>query len=191
MHCFKVSQTKRRSNEMPATVKGGVELRKALRKFTPDLAKETQKEIKLAIQPISKSAKGYVPDRGKVLSGWLPRQMSEATFPSFNPSLVKSGIGYKTSPSKANSRGFRSLAQVFNKTRAGAIYERMGKVNPQSQFVLNQDGKFRAPLKGKGRMQGRVLYRSYDENKGKAREGVLKAIQTSANKLNARASVKG
>jgi hypothetical protein len=176
---------------MPATVKGGVELRKALRKFTPDLAKETQKEIKLAIQPISKSAKGYVPDRGKVLSGWLPRQMSEATFPSFNPSLVKSGIGYKTSPSKANSRGFRSLAQVFNKTRAGAIYERMGKVNPQSQFVLNQDGKFRAPLKGKGRMQGRVLYRSYDENKGKAREGVLKAIQTSANKLNARASVKG
>ena len=176
---------------MPATVKGGVELRKALRKFTPDLAKETQKEIKLAIQPISKSAKGYVPDRGEVLSGWLPRQMSEATFPFFNPSLVKSGIGYKTSPSKANTRGFRSLAQVFNKTRAGAIYERMGKVNPQSQFVLNQDGKFRAPLKGKGRMQGRVLYRSYDENKGKAREGVLKAIQTSANKLNARASVKG
>ena len=132
-----------------------------------------------------------MPDRGEVLSGWLPRQMSEATFPSFNPSLVKSGIGYKTSPSKANSRGFRSLAQVFNKTRAGAIYERMGKVSPQSQFVLNQDGKFRAPLKGKGRMQGRVLYRAYDENKGKAREGVLKAIQTSANKLNARASVKG
>ena len=29
---------------MPASVKGAVELRKALRKFTPDLAKETQKE---------------------------------------------------------------------------------------------------------------------------------------------------
>jgi hypothetical protein len=176
---------------MPATVKGGVELRRALRKFTPDLAKETQKEIKLAIQPISKSAKGYVPDRGNILSGWLPRQMSEATFPSFNVSLVKSGIGYKTSPSKANSKGFRSLAQVFNKTRAGAIYERMGKLSPESRFVVNQDGKFRAPLKGKGRMQGRVLFRAYEENNGKAREGVLKAIQTSANKLNARASVKG
>jgi len=176
---------------MPASVKGGVELRKALRKFTPDLAKETQKQIKMAITPISKSAKGYVPDRGEVLSGWLPRQMSEATFPSFNPSLVKSGIGFKTSTSKPNRRGFRSLAQVFNKTRAGAIYERMGKLSPDSRFVKNQDGKLRAPLKGNGRMQGRVLYRAYDENNGKAREGVLKAISVSAGKLNARATVRG
>jgi hypothetical protein len=176
---------------MPASVKGAVELRKALRKFTPDLAKETQREIKTALTPIAKSAKGYVPDRGSVLSGWLPRQMSEATFPTFNPSLVKSGIGYKTSPSKPNSRGFRSLAQVFNKTRAGAIYERMGKLSPDSKFVLNQDGKFRAPLRGKNRMQGRVLYRAYDENNGKARESVLKAITSAATKLNQRASVKG
>jgi hypothetical protein len=176
---------------MPASVKGAVELRKALRKFTPDLAKETQKEIKTAITPISKSAKGYVPDRGQVLSGWLPRQMSEGSFPTFNPSEVKSRIGFKTTPSKANSRGFRALAQVFNKSRAGSIYERMGKVSPESRFVQNQDGKFRAPLKGKGRMQGRVLYRAYDENNGKATQGVLKAISTAANKLNQRATVKG
>ena len=176
---------------MPATVKGGVELRKALRKFTPDLAKETQKEIKTAIRPISQSAKGYVPDRGEVLSGWLPRQMSEGTFPTFNPSEVRSRIGFKTSPSKANSRGFRSLAQVFNKSRAGSIYERMGKLSPDSRFVMNQDGKFRAPLKGKDRMQGRLLYRAYDENNGKARNGVLKAIASAATKLNQRATVRG
>lgn len=176
---------------MPASVKGAVELRKALRKFTPDLAKETQKQIKTALVPITKSAKGYVPDRGQILSGWLPRQTSEATFPTFNPALVKSGIGYKTTPSRANSRGFKSLASVFNKTRAGAIYERMGKLSPDSRFVINQDGKFRAPLKGKDRMQGRVLYRAYDENNGKARQAVLDAIKTSADKLNARASVKG
>jgi hypothetical protein len=176
---------------MPATVKGAVELRKALRKFTPDLAKETQKEIKTAIRPISQSAKGYVPDRGSVLSGWLPRQMSEGRFPTFNPSEVRSRIGFKTSPSKANSRGFRAIAQVFNKSRAGSIYERMGKVTPNSTFVLNQDGKYRAPLKGKDRMQGRLLYRAYDENNGKARNGVLKAISASAAKLNQRASVRG
>ena len=176
---------------MPASVKGGVELRKALRKFTPDLAKETQKEIKTAITPISKSAKGYVPDRGEVLSGWLPRQMSEGTFPTFNPSEVKSKIGFKTSPSKPNSRGFRSLAQVFNKSRAGSIYERMGKLSTDSRFVLNQDGKLRAPLKGKDRMQGRLLYRAYDENNGKARQGVLKAIATAGAKLNQRATVRG
>jgi hypothetical protein len=176
---------------MPASVKGGIELRKALRSYAPDLAKETQKEIKTAITPISKAARGYVPDRGEVLSGWLPRQMSEATFPTFNPSEVKSRIGFKTSPSKANSRGFRSLAQVFNKSRAGSIYERMGKKTPESRFVLNQDGKFRAPLKGKDRMQGRLLYRAYDENNGKAREGVLKAIATASTKLNQRATVRG
>ena len=176
---------------MPASVKGGIELRKALRKFTPDLAKETQQEIKTAIKPISQSAKGYIPDRGDILSGWLPRQMSEATFPTFNPSEAKSKIGFKTTPSKRNSRGFRSLAQVFNKSRAGSIYERMGKVTPESRFVLNQDGKFRAPLKGKDRMQGRLLYRAYDENNGKAREGVLKAVSIAATKLNQRATVKG
>jgi hypothetical protein len=174
---------------MPASVKGAIELRKALRKFSPDLGKETQKEIKVAIKPISQSAKGYVPDRGQVLSGWLPRQMSEGTFPTFNPSLVKSGIGYKTTPSKANQRGFKALAQVFNKSRAGSIYERMGKLSPDSKFVANQDGKYRNSLKGKGRMQGRLLYRAYDENNGKAREAVLKAIADAANKLNARAKV--
>jgi hypothetical protein len=176
---------------MPASVKGAVELRKALRQFTPDLAKETQKEIRTAIKPISQSAKGYVPDRGQILSGWLPRQMSEGSFPTFNPSEAKSRIGYKTTPSKTNSRGFKSLAQVFNKSRAGAIYERMGKLSPDSKFVINQNNKFNAPLKGKGRMQGRVLYRAYDENNGKARAGVLKAIQTAADNLNKRASVRG
>ena len=176
---------------MPASVRGAVELRKALREFAPDLAKETQVEIKMAIKPIAQTAKGYIPDRGSILSGWLPRQMSEGKFPTFNPSEAKSKIGFKTTPSKANQRGFRSLAQVFNKSRAGAIYERMGKKSPDSVFVRNQDGKYSAPLKGKGRMQGRVLYRAYDENNGKAREGVLKAVSTAANNLNKRATVRG
>jgi len=176
---------------MPASVKGAVELRKALRKFTPDLAKDTQKNIRTALMPITRSAKGYVPDRGSVLSGWLPRQMSEATFPAFNPSTVKSGIGYKTSPSKANSKGFRSLARVFNKSRAGAIYERMGKITPDSRLVINQDNKYRAQMKGKQQLKGRLLFRAYDENNGKARDAVLKSIAAAARKLNQRASVRG
>jgi hypothetical protein len=176
---------------MPASVKGGVELRKALRQFTPDLAKQTQTEIRFAIQPITRIAKGYVPDKSNVLSGWLPRQMSEATFPSFNPSVVKSGIGYKTSPSQPNNRGFRSLARVFNKSRAGAIYEIMGRKTPDSLFVRNQDGKYKATMKGNRQMEGRVLYRAYEENNGKARNAVLKAITTAANKLNQRATVRG
>jgi hypothetical protein len=176
---------------MPASVKGGIELRKALKTFTPDLAKALPKEVGAALKPITKSARGYLPDQGEVLSGWLPRQMSEATFPSYNARIVKAGIGYKTTPSKPNRRGFRSLARVFNKTAAGAIYETMGRKTPQSRFVQNQTGKFGQSIKGNGKMEGRALFRAYEENNGKARVAVLQAITNASNKLNARASVRG
>ena len=174
---------------MPASVKGGVKLRKALRAFAPDLAKETQKEMAGALKPITKTAKGYFPDNGQVLSGWLARENSQARFPSYNARLVKAGVGYKTSPSKPNRRGFRSLARVFNKTAAGAIYETMGRKTPTSRFVQNQNSKYGSSMKGDGKMQGRALFRAYEENNGKARDAVLKAIQSAANKLNARAKV--
>jgi hypothetical protein len=172
---------------MPASVKGGVELRKALRKFSPDLAKELPKEIGAALKPIVKTAKGYLPDNGSVLSGWLPRENSQGTFPTYNASVVKRGIGYKTSPSKPNRKGFRSLARVFNKSAAGAIYETMGRKTPTSRFVQNQNSKYGQAMKGSGKMEGRALYRAYEENQGKAQAAVLAAFKTSADKLNASA----
>ena len=191
MRYLKAYEKKQRRLEMPATVKGAVNLRKSLREFTPDLAKKLPKEIGAALKPITKSAKGYLPDRGQVLSGWLPRQMSEATFPAYDPRVVKSGVGYKTTPSKPNSRGFRSLARVFNKTAAGAIYETMGRKTPESRFVKNQVAKSGAVMRGDGKMRGRALYRAYDENNGKARVAVLEAIQSAARRLNDRATVRG
>jgi len=176
---------------MPATVKVGVALRKSLRKFSPDLAKALPKEIAAALKPITKSAKGYLPDDGQVLSGWLARDGAESRFPSYNARIVKSGIGYKTTPSKPNRRGFRSLARVFNKTAAGAIYETMGRKTPQSRFVQNQQDKYSSQMKGRDKMEGRALFRAYEENNGKAREAVLDAIENAAKKLNERASVKG
>jgi hypothetical protein len=174
---------------MPASVKGGVKLRKALRSFAPDLAKETQKKIAGALKPITKTAKGYFPDDGEVLSGWLARENSQARFPSYNARIVKAGVGYKTSPSKPNRRGFRSLARVFNKSAAGAIYETMGRKTPSSRFVQNQSSKYGSSMKGDGKMEGRALFRAYEENNGKAREAVLAAIKGAADKLNARAKV--
>ena len=174
---------------MPASVKGAVALRKSLRAFAPDLAKETQKEVAGALKPITKTAKGYFPDDGQVLSGWLAREGSQARFPSYNARIVKAGVGYKTSPSKPNRRGFRSLARVFNKTAAGAIYETMGRKTPTSRFVQNQTSKYGSSMKGDGKMEGRALFRAYEENNGKARDAVLKAIKSAADKLNARAKV--
>jgi hypothetical protein len=174
---------------MPASVKGGVKLRKALRAFAPDLAKETQREVAGALKPITKTAKGYLPDDGQVLSGWLAREGSQARFPSYNARIVKAGVSYKTSPSKPNRRGFRSLARVFNKSAAGAIYETMGRKTPSSRFVQNQNSKYGSSMKGDGKMEGRALFRAYEENNGKARDAVLNAIKSAADKLNARAKV--
>jgi len=176
---------------MPASVKGAVNLRRALRAYTPDLAKALPKEVAAALKPITKSAKGYLPDNGLILSGWLARENSQARFPSYDAKIAKAGIGYKTTPSKPNRRGFRSLARVFNKSAAGAIYETMGRKTPDSRFVRNQNSKFSQSMKGDGKMEGRALFRAYEENNGKARDAVLKAIKSAANKLNERSTVRG
>jgi hypothetical protein len=65
----------------------------------------------------------------------------------------------------------------------------MGRKTPTSRFVQNQNNKYAGQMKGEQKMEGRSLFRAYDENNGKAREAVLKAISDAANKLNARAKV--
>lgn len=176
---------------MPVAVKGAVALRKALKEFTPDLAKQLPKEMAVALKPVVKAARGYAPSDSEILSGWRPRTFSEARFPTYNAKLVKAGIGYKTTPSKPNRRGFRSLARLFNKTAAGAIYETAGRKNPSSRFVSALNNKYSSDMKGQDKLKGRVLYRAYEEDQGKAQDGVLKAIYKVTNKLNQRASVRG
>lgn len=185
---------------MPASVKGAVELRKALRQFTPDLAKELSKEMSQALRPVVKNARGYMPNENQVLSNWgltgkritaASSAFSNAKFPKYVPSIVKSNIGFKTTPSKTNSRGFRSLASLFNKTRAGAIYEVAGTKNPDSVFVKNQENKYNSKIKGEGARKGRGLYRAYEEDNGKALNAVVKAIDSAKSKLNNRATVRG
>jgi hypothetical protein len=46
-------------------------------------------------------------------------------------------------------------------------------------------------MKGTAKMEGRVLYRAFEEDEGKAQNGVLKAIEKAKMKLNQRASVVG
>jgi hypothetical protein len=176
---------------MPVAVKGAVALRKSLREFTPDLAKQLPKDMAIALKPVVKTARGYAPSDSQILSGWKPRSMGEGRFPTYNASMVKAGIGYKTTPSKPNRRGFRSLARLFNKTAAGAIYETAGRKTPDSRFVKNLNNKYSSVLKGEAKMQGRALFRAYEEDEGKAQDGVLRAIYKIKNRLNQRATVRG
>jgi hypothetical protein len=141
------------------------------------LAKQMPKEIAAALKPVVKVARGYVPDNGSILSNWRTRDNYTGRFPLFDSRRVKSGITFKTTPSKPNSKGFRSLARLLNKTAAGAIYETMGRKSPNSRFVENQRNKYASKFEGKNKERGTVLFRAYDEDKGAAQDGVLRAIE--------------
>jgi hypothetical protein len=117
---------------MPTEVKGAVELRKALRQFTPDLAKETQKEIAAILKPITAKARGFIPSTTP-LSGWAKSGNGTWGNRVWSSSEAKRGVGYKTSPSKPNRSGFRSLARIVNASPSGSIYETAGRLNPQGR----------------------------------------------------------
>ena len=113
---------------MPVELQGAVALRKALKQYAPDLAKETQKEIAGHLRKVTNRAKGFVPATSP-LSGWA-NPVGEWEYRAFNAGIMKKGLGYSTTPTKPNKRGFRTLAQIFNSSAPGAIYETAGRKNP-------------------------------------------------------------
>ena len=125
---------------MPVELEGAVALRKALKQYSPDLAKETQKEIAGHLRKVVNRARGFVPSKAP-LSGW-GNDVGEWSYRAFDSATVKRGIGYSTTPSKPNKRGFRSLASIFNKSAAGAIYETAGRKNPQGLPASQREKKF-------------------------------------------------
>jgi hypothetical protein len=56
---------------MPTEVENALELRLALKKYMPDLSKETQKEMANALRPVVARARGFIPADSKLLSGWV------------------------------------------------------------------------------------------------------------------------
>lgn len=112
-------------------------MRKALRKYQPDLAKELNKEMASYLSPVAKQARSYLPLTAP-LSNWGKDVSSTETvnyrpFPRYNVLKARRGIGYTTSPSKPNRSGFSYLAQIFNSEASGAIYETAGRKNPNGQ----------------------------------------------------------
>jgi hypothetical protein len=167
---------------MPTEVKGALELRKALRNFAPDLGKETQKEIATALKPIVREARGFIPSQSP-LSNWA---REGGRFPTFNAIIMKRGIGYKTTPSKANARGFRALAQIRNKSASGAIYETAGRRAPGTKPSSRPNfAEAMGSLKGSQKNRGRAIFPAFELDKGKATVAVIKAIENAGKKFNA------
>jgi len=182
---------------MRIEIRGNADLRKAMRRFTPDLEKALKKELTAALKPVVNDAKGFVPAVSP-MSGWAGRSFSEGRFPTFNAGTIKAGIVYKTTPSKINSDGFSSMASIQNRSAAGAIYEGAGRANPQGQpWVGRKAGsssnrvsksinpkageqfiKNLPPLVSSLKGRGRLIYRAWAKSQGKAEGAAMKAIDT-------------
>jgi len=200
---------------MPTEVVGALALRKALRDYAPDLATELRKEVAAALKPVVTRARGFAPSDSSIMSGWQRRSFSEARFPMYDANVVRKGIGYKTSPSRANSRGFTALASIENKSALGAIIETAGRknpggqpwvgpgknttqkryshsVNPQAgaQFIKNLGPIYGIKkTSGIGDKRGRLIYRAWNEQNGKVLTAYFKAVQNVTAKFNKRTSI--
>lgn len=169
---------------MPTTLKGAVAARKAIRKFEPTLGKELTKELAAAVKPVVKQARGFMPSNADVPSGWLKREGATGRWAAryYDQAEAKRGIKYKTSPSKPNRRGFRSLVSILNTNAGGMIYEMAGRA---SGITGNFTPKLGGQLRGfKKEMTGRAMYRAYDANQGKAKAAVFAALEKSAKEFN-------
>jgi hypothetical protein len=181
---------------MQEEIKGARGLRKALSRFTDDLAIETQKELGKAMAPIARKARGFIPSSIN-LSGWQQgTQKGKWENRAWNRSEAIAGIGYSTTPSRPNRNGFVTLARIVNASAAGAIYETAGrktdgKTLAGSHFIdqLNEQGLIvdansRAFLERKGRkFKGRAIFRAWKEDGGKTKAAVEKAIDNSRDKF--------
>ena len=192
---------------MPVRVKGLIEVQKAMRKIAPDMDKELTKNVRSILKPIVATARSYATPTIPGLSGWTfagrGKQISAGnsvfrvgTFPKYNASEVRSGIKYSIRKSRPNRKGFSALYRIVNQSRAGAITETAGRTNfggsprskssnPNAGYHFNLALNSNSPMKGLGKMQGRLIYRAWYEDNQKATKAVLKAIDTTTDKFTA------
>lgn len=199
---------------MPTEVVGAVELKKALNKYAPDLAKELTKELGAILKPVVNEARSYVPLRSP-MSGWSPVQNPKGKFPKYDALEIRKGIIYKTTPSKPNRAGFVNNIRIQNKSMVGAIYETAGRKNGQgqewvgpkgsgaskgvsrsnnpyagNQFISNLGQLYGTNRRGTDhRMMGRLIFRAWAKTQGRANASVFKAIETTTTKFNRRTAL--
>jgi hypothetical protein len=168
---------------MPTELKGANALRKALKQFSPDLDKETRDEMVGFLKPLVKKARGFMPSNSLLPSGWVGTS-EPGQFPKYDASIARRGVGYKLTPTKPNRQGWIQTVSIHNKTAAGVIYEWAGRKS-SSKFVSNLPGT----MTGSGKMQGRAMFKAYKEDEGKAKVGVIRALEKAAAKFNAKGNI--
>jgi len=96
----------------------------------------------------------------------------------YDQAVASRGVTFSASPTKANKSGFRSLATIFNKSAAGAIYETAGRKNPQGLPPAQRVTGWTGGAFGKGQLgkvweSGKQVNKSANPNAGKQFIGAL------------------
>lgn len=186
---------------MPVVVEGIVGLRKALNKYAPDLRKQLDAEVKLALKPIVNDARAHVPEQSVLRNfnspGYVRKSRTgrEDAFPTYDARIIRKGLTYTLAKKRNDRSGFVSMFTLLNKSRVGAIIETAGRRNPDGnprsqsnnpnagrQFIgsMNQIGALK-DFANKGRpTTGRLLFAAYDRNEGKALDAIMKALEKTA-----------
>lgn len=122
---------------MPVVVEGVPELKKALAKFAPDLRKQMDDEIRVALKEVVGEARAKVPSSapGNLYNfndkGVEPdSRTGYRAFPKYDSGTIKRGLTYSMGRGKRNKYGFANLYSLLNKSAVGAIVETAGSVNP-------------------------------------------------------------
>lgn len=149
---------------MPTEIDGAVELREALSVFTPDLARNLEKQLDRELAPIVQKARGYVPNSA-TMSNWAAYSASrKGRFPFYNTLEAKAGIKYTTTPSKTNRKGFSYAARVINRSVTGAIVETAGRKRPYGRKQDPYFGDRQAQLAAKEAGVPRKINKRYSQS---------------------------
>ena len=122
---------------MPVVLAGVDELKRALKKYAPDLRKEMDATIKAELKSVIADARAKVPGNPPGnLYNWADtgsepnsRTSKFRGFPKYNPVYIRKGLTYRTGTSRANPAGFAALFSLWNSNAVGAILETSGRKN--------------------------------------------------------------
>jgi len=135
------------------------------------------------LKPLVKKAKGFLPSNDQMPSGFVKHEVKTAKFPMYDAAEARRGVGYKLTPTKPNAQGWSSTVSIHSKRAAAVIYDWAGRKS-RGKFVQ----VLPRPLEGSGKMSGRALFKAYREDEGKAKAGVIKALEKAAAKFNGSAN---
>jgi len=187
---------------MPVVLKGADSLKRGLRKFDPDLYKEMNREIAVALKSVTNEAKTLVPST--FLSGAMDdgrervsRTSRTRAFPVYSSASIRKGLTYSLAKKKGERAGWSAAYSLLNKSAMGAILEIAGTKNPYGDpesksnnpdagrnFIETANREF-GSIKNVGKGRGRIMYRALHDNQGQARAAVMKALETAVKKFEA------